>query len=69
VRFTGRLERQDVEGGGWVLHTSHGPFTLRGEVPRDYAGAEVEVDGEHDERFGFDMTGPAIQVKGVRRKR
>jgi hypothetical protein len=66
-RWTGRLERRDLEGGIWTLHTRGGAFTLRGEVPAHLAGREVEVEGDEDESFGFDMAGPAIAVRTVRK--
>lgn len=63
----GRLEYQDVEGGVWLLHTEEEVYTLRGRLPEARPGTEVEVEGEHDERFGFDMTGPAIAVHTLRK--
>ncbi|MFZ5480555.1 MAG: hypothetical protein ACOZNI_27580 [Myxococcota bacterium] len=66
MSWKGRLEHDDVEGGRWLLHTRDGTYALRGEVPARLAGAEVEVDGVADDRMGFDMSGPAIAVRGVR---
>lgn len=66
--WKGRLERRDLEGGIWVLHTPDGEVTLRGHVPKDLAGAEVVVEGERDDGFGFDMTGPAAAVKRITRR-
>lgn len=66
-RWTGRLERRDLEGGVWVLHTNDGEYTLYGEVPRELAGGHVEVEGQAEESFGIAMTGPSITVRRVRK--
>ncbi len=66
-RWTGRLERRDLEGGLWILHTRDGAYTLYGEVPRELADGHVEVEGDSEEGFGIGMTGPAITVRKVRR--
>ena len=69
MRWSGRLERRDLEGGVWVLHTPRGEFSLYGDVPRHLDGHQVEVEGSSEEGggFGIAMTGPAITVKTVRK--
>ena len=66
-KLTGKLERRDLEGGVWILHTPTGEVTLYGDVPPKLAGHHVEVDGESNEGFGFAMTGPAVTVRAVRK--
>jgi hypothetical protein len=66
-RWSGRLEHRDLEGGVWMLHARGETFTLRGKVPADLDGKQVEVEGEADDGFGFDMAGPAIAVRTVRK--
>lgn len=68
MTWTGRLEFLDLEGGVWRLHTHDEVYTLHGRVPAGLEGAEVEVDGEHDESFGFHMTGPAIAVHKLKKR-
>ena len=65
MKWQGRLEHVDIEGGVWKLHAPNGVFTLRGMVPPGLVGQEVSVEGERDESFGFDMSGPAISVRSV----
>ena len=72
MRWSGKLERRDLEGGVWVLHTPRGELTLYGDVPHHLAGHHVEVEGQlssdgGDEGFGIAMTGPAITVRNVRK--
>ena len=67
MRYTGRLERRDLAGGVWVLHTPEGEKSLYGEVPRQLEGQRVEVEGEAEEAFGIGMTGPGITVRTVRK--
>lgn len=66
-RWSGRLERRDLEGGVWVLRTPAGELSLYGDVPRHLDGQQVEVEGVAEEAFGFAMAGPAIAVKAVRK--
>jgi len=68
MRWQGRLEHVDLEGGLWQIRAKEGTFTLRGRVPPGLAGRDVEVEGELDEGFGFSMTGPAIAVRNVRQR-
>ena len=68
MRWSGRLERRDLEGGVWMLHTPAGVLTVYGDVPRDLDGAQVDVDGAQIEAFGIAMTGPAIEAHRVRRR-
>lgn len=69
-RWKGRLEYQDLEGGVWLLHAGGEVYTLHGHTPDrdDLAGAEVEVEGEREDSFGFAMTGPTIAVKRLRKR-
>ncbi|MES2638181.1 MAG: hypothetical protein V4850_01815 [Myxococcota bacterium] len=67
TKLAGKLERRDLEGGVWILHTPTGEVTLYGDVPHTLAGHHVEVDGEPNEGFGFAMTGPAVTVRGIRK--
>ncbi len=62
----GRLTRRDVEGGTWVLQTRDGDYVLLGDVPRALDGAEVEVEGEDADSFGFAMAGPQFEVRRIR---
>jgi len=66
-RWVGRLQRRDLEGGVWTLHTDRGAFALYGDIPRDLAEHRVEVEGEAEEAFGIAMTGPAIAVRRIRK--
>lgn len=68
MRYTGTLEREDLEGGTWTLRTRDGNrYTLYGDVPNHLAGGEVEVEGDAEEAFGIGMAGPAITVKQVKK--
>lgn len=62
----GRLERNALEGGGWVLVTGKERYVLIGDVPAGLAGRDVIVDGELDEGFGIFMQGPQLRVRTVR---
>jgi hypothetical protein len=66
-RLVGVLERRDLDGGIWVLRAPDADYTLYGDVPRELAGARVEVEGELDEGFGIGMAGPSVLVRSVRK--
>lgn len=69
MRWSGRLERRELEGGTWVLHTPRGPVVVLGEVDPALAGAEVVVDGEEVESFGIAMAGPQVEARSIHRVR
>lgn len=68
-RFTGRLERLDVEGGPWVLHATDGAtYHLVGDLgpARRLLGRRVRVHG----RLAPDVmtsaqVGPVVEVASV----
>ncbi len=62
----GRLEKNRLEGGTWVLTAGKERFVLVGVVPGDLDGREVIVDGEREEGFGIFMQGPQLRVTAVR---
>jgi hypothetical protein len=66
MKWSGKLEHVDLEGGLWQIRAKEGTFTLRGRVPAGLSGKDVEVEGDLDEGFGFSMNGPAIAVRNVR---
>ena len=67
VTLTGRLERNDVEGGTWVLVVGRDRYVLTGAVPAALADRQVEVQGEADSGgFGLFMQGPQLRVRAVR---
>ncbi|HUQ03033.1 MAG TPA: DUF5818 domain-containing protein [Kofleriaceae bacterium] len=70
AKYTGTVQRSDLEGGHWLLVTADGDqYQLDGA--RDLvAGQKVEVEGKVDkEAFGFGMTGPILRVKKVTPKK
>ena len=69
-RFKGVIEELDLGAGGLALRTPGGArYLLYGEVPADFVGREVLIEGEIVESAGFLMTGdPAIQVAQVSKR-
>ncbi len=70
MKYVGKLERVDLEGGVWLLAASDG---RRYQLPAPPAGIEsgatVEVDGEPDtDGMSFQMAGPLLRVRSVRKR-
>jgi hypothetical protein len=68
AKYTGTVQRSDLEGGHWLLVTSDGDqYQLDGA--RDLVAGQ-KVEGKVDkEAFGFGMTGPILRVKKVTPKK
>jgi len=65
AKFTGKVSRNEVEGGFWELHASDGErYQLRGgDANLKVEGLEVEVEGTVDTGgFGIGMSGPILDV-------
>lgn len=67
AKFKGTVRRNDLEGGFFELHTDDGAtFRLQGAQEDLHAGDTVVIHGKVAEGgFGFQMTGPAIDVERV----
>lgn len=65
-KFTGTVQHNDLEGGFYELHTDDGDvYRLQG-AGKLSAGSRVVVHGKIEEGgFGFQMTGPSIEVTRV----
>lgn len=65
-KFTGTVQRNDLEGGFFELHTDDGAtFRLEGAGKLE-AGARVIVHGTLESGgFGIHMSGPSIRVSRV----
>ena len=66
MSWKGKLKKSDLAGGGWVLESGGQQFVLRGQVPKELEGKQVEVKGSLFEGASLTMTGPIIDVDGVR---
>lgn len=70
MKLTGRVERVDLGSGGWALVGDDGSrHALVGQIPAEYAGQKVEVEGDEAEGGGFLMTGdPAVIVTKIKKR-
>jgi hypothetical protein len=70
VKLIGRVERLDLGAGGWALVGDDGSrHALIGDVPPQYAGQKVEVEGDEAEGGGYLMTGdPAVIVSKIKKR-
>ena len=69
-KLRGTIQKSDLEGGVYQLHTADGDvYEVEGKDPLLASeGASVEVDGEVDEQaMSFTMTAPRLKVKSARR--
>lgn len=64
-RIQGRLERRDLGPGAWIL-VGERKWVLKGEIPTALLGKTVEVEGESEDSFGFEMAGPVFRARTVR---
>lgn len=70
MKWIGKVERRDLEGGFWQLVAEDGRrYTLLGAASALAAaqGARVEVEGSLDEGAGIAMAGPQLQVRRVKK--
>lgn len=69
MTWTGRLVREDLGTGVWVLETDDGQrITLAGDVPAGLANKRVSVEGQKAEAMGIGMVGDDIvEVAAVKR--
>ena len=67
--WTGRLVREDLGTGVWVLETDDGKrLMLAGEVPAGLADKRVDVRGQVADAMGIGMVGDeTIEVASVKR--
>lgn len=67
--WTGRLVREDVRAGNWMLETDEGiRLVLAGDVPPDLANRRVTVDGTLGETVGIGvMCDRSVNVASVKR--
>jgi hypothetical protein len=70
AKFSGTIQKSDLEGGHWLLVTSKGEqFQLIG-AKGVRAGEHVVVEGSIDRgAMGIGMTGPSIAVKKITPKK
>jgi hypothetical protein len=68
-RWTGRLVKEDLGTGVWVLETDDGErMMLAGEVPAGLANKRVQVEGQVGDAMGIGMVGEqTIEVSNVKR--
>jgi hypothetical protein len=69
MTLKGKLVREDLGAGVWVLETDDGRrVMLDGDVPVGLAGKRVEVDGKSTDSQGFGMVGDgAFAVRNIKR--
>jgi hypothetical protein len=61
MQVEGKLERQDIGTGVWVVSTDDGRrFMLDGAVPEGLAGKRVRVDGDEVAAMGIGMVGDTV---------
>jgi len=72
AKFSGVLQRNDLEGGHWQLVADDGTeYVLEGasvDAAKLATGTRVDVDGSVDHNvLSFAMTGPTLKVKTIKR--
>ncbi len=69
MTFTGKLKKEDLGSGVWVLETDSGErLMLDGTVPEGLEGKRVSVDGSKADAMGIGMTGGGVvSVKAIKR--
>jgi len=68
MTLKGKLVRDDMGSGSWVLESKGQRMMLIGDVPAGLDGKDVVVDGDKVDAMGFAMTvGPTIEVRSVKR--
>ena len=61
MNLEGKLIREDIGAGAWVLESTDGKrWLLDGDVPAGLDGKQVRVEGRSSGGFGFAMTGDAV---------
>jgi hypothetical protein len=66
--WKGKLVREDLGSGAWVLDTGKSKLLLAGEVPAGLDGKQVVVEGTASDAMGFGMVGDGvIDVATVKR--
>ena len=66
AKFTGTVEKSDLEGGHWLLVTADGDRYQLDGAKGLTDGAKVVVEGAVDKGgFGIGMTGPILKVTKV----
>jgi hypothetical protein len=67
MAWEGRLQRDDLGPGVWILVTDGGErIALAGDIPEELAGCRVAVEGRRSAGLGFGMTGdPLVEVSRV----
>lgn len=70
MSWTGRLTREDIGPGVWVLETDKGErMQLAGDIPEGLDGKRVQVEGRSEsEAMGIGMIGGGIiEVQQIKR--
>lgn len=69
MTYTGKLMRDDLGSGVWILQTDDGKkLMLDGVVPNALEGERVAVDGSKGNAMGIGMTGDGVvAVKGIKK--
>lgn len=65
AKYSGTVQKNDLEGGFWELHASDGErYQLRGgDDALRVEGLAVEIKGKVDKGgFGIGMSGPILEV-------
>jgi hypothetical protein len=67
MKYTGKLEFQDLGAGQWVLRTDHGITSLFGDIDKSLEGKDVVVEGHAEEGVSSSMAShDAILVRSIR---
>jgi hypothetical protein len=67
MKIVGKIERSDLEGGQWIVHTAKGEkYQLSGAVTELSDGMNAELTGSIDRNMmGFGMAGANFVVTAV----
>jgi hypothetical protein len=67
MKIVGKIERSNLEGGQWILHTAKGEkYQLSGAVTELSDGMNAELTGSIDRNMmGFGMAGANFVVTAV----
>lgn len=67
MTLQGRLTREDLGPGAWVLITANGErYALDGVVPADLRGRDVVIEADALDGADAFMAGPAVRVRAIR---
>lgn len=70
-KFSGKIQRSDLEGGFWLLKTSSGNTYQVEGLPQEFqqVGIDVEAEGtDEGSGFGIGFGMPTLRISSIRKK-